>query len=33
MQFLIDYDEMVRYCEDAQNWGFIDEELSQRGVS
>jgi len=32
MQFLIDYDEMVRYCEDAQNWGFIDEELSRRGV-
>lgn len=32
MQFSIDYDEMVRYCEDSQNWGFIDEELSRRGV-
>uniref|UniRef100_A0A7M5WY72 Mitoguardin n=2 Tax=Clytia hemisphaerica TaxID=252671 RepID=A0A7M5WY72_9CNID len=32
MQFGIDYDEMVRYCEDSQNWAFIDEELGQRGV-
>ena len=33
MQFSIDYDEMVRYCEDSQKWAFIDEELGQRGVS
>jgi len=33
LQFGIDYDEMIRYCEDMSNWGFIDEELSRRGVN
>ena len=32
MQFGVDYDEMVRFCEETANWAFIDEELGRRGV-
>lgn len=32
MQFSVDYDEMVRFCEETANWEFIDEELERRGV-
>jgi len=31
-QFAIDFDKMIEYCENTDNWSAIDEELSNRGV-
>lgn len=31
-QFFVDFNDMMNYCEDANNWESIEEELSGRGI-
>ena len=32
-EFQIAFDEIIRFCDDEDNWPVIDDELSNRGVS